>query len=477
MMMNVMKKYKILFRAISLIPILLLGSCSNDFLELEPTDSISEKQVFSSYNNAQSALNGAYDQLSDYSWEGLYVPIMADIMGEDVMINSVDNWNWFIPVYQLDLLPNYVYADNPWWAGYKLIFDANKIIQNARNIPNATADQMAKLEGEALALRAMTMLKLAQMYAPAFSSDPSAQSILLATKIIDADEEDLPRAPLNEVYRQIENDLLTAINLMKEETDKGFLDKRAARALLARTYLDMQEWDKARDMAKAAYEGITLMTANDMFSGFNYRNSETIFTIAYTQEDNNTYLTIPSFYWPVSGYSSMRAHNQFVNEFSTLDVRKGLFRNIDDIDPDRNLILKFSHNQSVGNAERIMIRASEMYLIEAECEAELGNYTKAQDALYVIQKRANPGARKSTATGAELIDEILLERRKELFGEGFRWNDIKRRQQHFKRAHDHWVLFDFGPESDDYYRFTFPIPQSEIDANSRLDESDQNAGY
>jgi len=475
--MEMMKKLNKLFRIIGFMPLLLLGACSNDFLELEPSDSISEKQVFSSYNNAQSALNGAYDQLSSYSWEGLYVPIMADIMGEDVMINSVDNWNWFVPAYQLDMLPSYVYVDNPWWSGYKLIFDANKIIQNAQNIPNATADQKNKLEGEALTLRAMTMLKLVQMYAPAYSADPSAPSILLATGIIDADEEDLPRAPLHEVYAQIENDLLTAINLLKEESDKGFLDQRAAKALLARTYLDMHEWEKARDMAKPAYEGMTLMTANDLFAGFNYRNTETIFTIAYTQEDNNTYLTVPSFYWPVSGYSSMRAHNKFVNEFSILDVRKNMFLKIDEIDQDRNLIVKFAHNQSVGNAERIMIRASEMYLIEAECEAELGNYTKAQDALYVIQKRANPGARKSSATGEALIDEILLERRKELFGEGFRWNDIKRRQQHFKREHDHWVTFDFGPESTDYYRFTFPIPQSEIDANSMVNESDQNAGY
>jgi tetratricopeptide (TPR) repeat protein len=454
-----------------------MGACSNDFLEMEPTDSISEQQVFSTYNNAESALMGAYDQLSGFSWEGLYVPIMADIMGEDVMINSVDNWNWFVPVYQLDMLPNYVYADNPWWAGYKLIFDANKIIQNAQIIPNATADQKNKLEGEALTLRAMTMLKLVQMYAPAYSANPSAPAILLVTGIIDADEADVPRAPLHEVYAQIENDLLTAINLLKEESDKGFLDQRAARALLARTYLDMQEWEKARDMAKNAFDGMDLMSINDLLAGFNYRNSETIFTIAYTQEDNNTYLSVPSFYWPVSGYSTIRAHHQFVNEFSVLDARKNFFLKIDEIDPDRNLIVKFAHNQSVGNAERIMIRASEMYLIEAECEAELGNYTRAQDALYEIQKRANPGARKSIATGEVLINQILLERRKELFGEGFRWNDIKRRQQHFKREHDHWVTFDFGPDSDDYYRFTFPIPQSEIDANSMVNENDQNAGY
>jgi hypothetical protein len=147
------------------------------------------------------------------------------------------------------------------------------------------------------------------------------------------------------------------------------------------------------------------------------------------------------------------------------------------IDPDNWLILKFQHNQSVGNAERISIRAAEMYLIEAECEAELGNDEKAQDALYVIQGRSHPGIGKSTNTGQELIDEILLERRKELFGEGFRWNDIKRRNLPFKREGDHWVKLDFGPGDEDYYRLTFPIPQREIDANTALTQDDQNKGY
>ena len=199
--------------------------------------------------------------------------------------------------------------------------------------------------------------------------------------------------------------------------------------------------------------------------------------LAYAQEDNNTYLSLPSFYWPASGYSSMRANNSFVAKFSNQDARKNYFLKLDDIDRDRNLIVKFAHNNSIGNAERIAIRASEMYLIQAECEAELGNYSDAQQALFTIQKRANPSAQKSNSVGQALIDEILLERRKELFGEGFRWNDIKRRQLPFQRSADHWVTFDFSSSDNDYFRLTYPIPQSEIDANNMLDESDQNAGY
>lgn len=450
--------------------------CNDDFLNLDPSDSISDDKVFTSYETAQAALVGAYDQLSSHLFEGLYEPIISDIIGGDAMVNSVDNWNWFVEVYQMKILPAYAYAESPWWAGYKTIYDANNIIANVASIPSATEEQRNQLEGEAKVLRAFVMLKLVQMYAPAYKEDKDAPSIMLTNRLLELDE-DLPRAPLSEVYVQIEEDLLSAINLLEYEDEKGFFDKRAAQAILARAYLNKEEWEKARDMAVAAYTDIILVPATGLLDGFNFRNTETIFTVAYTAEDNNVFLSLPSFYYPAFGYSSMRANDTFVEKFASSDARSYHFSMDLTIDEDRHVIEKFQHWQTVGNAERISIRASEMYLIEAECEAELGNFSKAQDALYTIQVRANLLAEKTTASGQELIDEILLERRKELFGEGFGWNDIKRRLSPYTRTGDHWVdvNFDFG--DDDYFRLTYPIPQSEIDANSMISSEDQNKGY
>lgn len=472
-----MKIIKYIRNTVLVALLLTMVSCEDDFLNPEPSTSISVDDVFQSYQTAQAAMVGAYDELSAYTFEGLYLPILSDIVGEDVMINSNNNWNWFTDVYQMEMLPGYNYTENPWWAGYAVLYDANKIIENANAIPDATDEQKKQMEGEARVLRAFVLLKLVQIYAPAYIADKDAPSILLVTKPLEHTDEDVPRAPLSKVYEQIESDLLAATELLDYNEEKGFFDKRAAQAVLARTYLNMQEWEKARDMAIAAHENIELMSISNLFDGFYYRNSETIFTVAYTLDDNNTYLSIPSFYYPVYGYSSMRANDLFVKKFSTKDSRSSYFIMEPEIDTERYLILKFLHNESVGNAERISIRASEMYLIEAECEAELGNYKEAQNALYAIQSRANPNAQKSLAVGQELIDEILLERRKELFGEGFRWNDIKRRQSQFLREGDHWVEFDFGPQDADYYRLTYPIPQSEIDANDMVSESDQNDGY
>ena len=476
-----MKEMKVYINKISVLALsLVLGiatSCSKDFLDTTPSNSLPTEDVFKSIVTAESALIGNYDIFSAYVLDGMWTTLMSDIVGEDIMINSVDNWNWFVPVYQLEVLPNYQYVEDPWSAGYKAIFDANNIIENAQSIPDATQEEKDNLEGQSRVIRAFTMLRLAQMYAPSYSSGSDQLSILNANKLVSVNDEDFPRATNDEVYKQIVSDLLSAIDLLEEGNDKGFFDRRSARAVLARTYLDMHEWEKARDMAKLAHEGLELMNINDMFAGFFSRNSETIFTVAYTPEDNNIYMSLPSFYWPVYGYSSMRANDDFVSVFSTSDARKSFFLMEEEIDADRNLILKFAHNNSVGNAEKISIRASEMYLIESECEAELGNYPNAQEALYLIQSRSIPGVSKSTKVGQDLIDEILLERRKELFGEGFRWNDIKRRSLPFVRTGDHWVDFNFGPTDNDYYRLTFPLPQSEIDANSKISQSEQNVGY
>lgn len=453
------------------------AACQDAFLDTEPSTAIGEEKVFESLQTAEAALTGTYDAMSSYSFSGLYLPVMNDLMGEDLMVNSENNWNWFVPVYQMDILPNYQYNYNVWATGYNIIYNANKIITNAEYIPDASTPEIDNLIGQAKAIRSYVYFQLIQAYAPAYNVDPSAAGVILRTQPATATDPDLGRSSIQETYDLIVSDLLEAIDALTNSNDKGYFDKRAAQAILARVYLTMGYWEGAREMASAAKEDLTLMPFEEYWTGFMLENSETIFKVAYTKDDNNIYLSLPSFYWPVQGYSSMRADDEFVNTFHPEDVRGFNFLLEETIDPDNYLILKFNHNQIIGNAELISIRGSEMYLIEAEAEAELGNDGAAQDILYEIQSRAQASAIKSTNTGQDLIDEILLERRKELYGEGFRWYDIKRRSLPFKREGTHWVKFDFGPNDPDYYRMTFPIPEAEIDANEQLTNADQNPGY
>ncbi len=93
------------------------------------------------------------------------------------------------------------------------------------------------------------------------------------------------------------------------------------------------------------------------------------------------------------------------------------------------------------------IRSAEMYLIEAEAMAKSSNEPGAQDALYEVQHRADPNAVKSTATGQALIDEIILEKRKEFWGEGVYFFDMLRNQMPLKRDITHQAALRFPANS------------------------------
>ena len=79
------------------------------------------------------------------------------------------------------------------------------------------------------------------------------------------------------------------------------------------------------------------------------------------------------------------------------------------------------------------MRSAEMYLIEAEAKARLGDATAA-DVLFELVSNRDPGYVKSTNTGMDLVEEVYLQRRIELWGEGVSWFDLKRLKKPLDRS-------------------------------------------
>lgn len=120
-------------------------------------------------------------------------------------------------------------------------------------------------------------------------------------------------------------------------------------------------------------------------------------------------------------------------------------------------------NLSIGDVP--YMRAAEMYLIEAEALARSGNNSGAADALYPLAINRDPSYVKSTKTGDALIEEIMTQRRVELWGEGFRFYDLKRTNAALNRnGGNHNAAYTNGvmdvPAGDK--RWVFLIPQDEI---------------
>ena len=119
-----------------------------------------------------------------------------------------------------------------------------------------------------------------------------------------------------------------------------------------------------------------------------------------------------------------------------------------------------------------MMRAAEMYLIEAEAAAEAGQDGVAQAAVNAILEARDPGS-STSSTGDALVQEIRLQRRIELWGEGFGLFDIKRWKIPLDRTdHDPTLCLTTDLDANSYM-FNWRVPQYEIDANDMITDADQ----
>ena len=123
------------------------------------------------------------------------------------------------------------------------------------------------------------------------------------------------------------------------------------------------------------------------------------------------------------------------------------------------------------DADHPILRTAEMILVEAEAKYHNGDPTGAHNLLYALQSNRDVNAVKSSNTGADLLEEILVERRKELYAEiGVEWFDAKRYRRGISRTGNHRVGSTANLMPDDK-KFFLKVPQAEIDANESIDES------
>ena len=497
-----MKKY-ILIAAVSLLGLI---SCSKDKLNPVPSNAVSDTQIFSSVSSAQTALNGGI------KWIGYYLTntlgtIMSEVMGEDALMTNgnygIDTYNWNLYSYTY----SQVAESDPWWFGYsnyiwtydyKGVDAANNIIAYCTNLPDESGKE--NLLGQAYALRGFMLLRLARMFSPAYSINPDAASIILRTTPADAAVEHQGRASLKDTYEQALKDLDYGRQHCSDASNDYFTPKSCA-LFMARAYLEMEDYTNAKKYAEEAasntFDGSNLMSQDEWKAGFKSPNGEWLMYYAFNATTSNYYASIPSFYYlanacysadangkanindteyldtekeadyfddPLYGYSTVRWTKRFRDSFEDGDCRK-LFP-FYFFEEDGWFTSKFSHRSLVGDADFPLARIAEAYLIEAEARAKSSG--DAKSVLNALQT-----ARGATPTDASL-ENIYKERRKELYGEGFRLHDIKRLHQPLDRTQDpeHWASVKSLPA--DSPRFMLPIPEVEMLYNKALTNADQN---
>ncbi|MFB6455709.1 RagB/SusD family nutrient uptake outer membrane protein [Chitinophaga sp. Hz27] len=472
----------------------LLTSCKKDYLDTTPTEYVDENILFNDMKGAWAAINGihramysAYDSQDQTGQSS--VMIDADMMGEDIVMTSAGN-GWWNASYQWTMHRNvnatqlrFVYSFY-----YKVIRNANLILQKIDAVPGDATERNA-IKGQAYAYRAWAHFNLVQLFGGRYDAAGTngQDGVVLALKA-EATPKPQARATVAEVYTQVNKDLDSAFaNLpATSRNTKSHFNGMVVTGLKARVALTQQNWQVAADLAGQviAGSGTSLMSQIQYGQGFNsVENPEWIWG-SYQVDDQTTAFN-GFFAYMSANYNStnIRQNPKAINstlykKFPATDIRTKLWDPTGASTPippkgsrfpyiNQKFLAK-SSGSSVGDV--VYMRLAEMYYIQAEAYAMLNQDAQAANALFTVVSARNTAYTKSTNTGTALRTEISDNRRFELWGEGFRFFDLKRKNEAMDRSGTNFNLalsvITGIPAGDKQWQWL--IPQDEINAGGGL---------
>jgi starch-binding outer membrane protein, SusD/RagB family len=473
---NKMKKIFNRFSILALLASMSLGACKKSFIERTPFDQLSSDDALSSESALQSALNGAYSRLRSASLFGRDLPVIGDIHADNTFVET-KNAGRYLLWYNYTLSDNDGNASGMWTTAYTGILRANRIID-----ADVTTGSVSEIKGQAYGLRGLLYFELVNMFAKPFTDDPSGLGVPLVTTY---DPYFFPsRNTIQEVYTQIVSDLTTGFQTAPAYSSSARLSKYAIEALLARVYLFMGDYANAKTAAEDVINnsGFTLVGSGSLLNYWanaadRTDKVETLFEVDADVIDNNAFDDLGAIY--INGYQDIYASRDLYDLYSATDVRKDLM--IDDVAKSGAaavLVNKFPNAQNGDRDNLKVIRLSEVYLTAAEASAKLAtpDEVAALSYLNALVSKRDPALVYASA-GAQLIDDIITERRKELAFEGDRLFTLNRLKMPINRIANTPASIP-APLSIAYpddYRIA-PIPLVEIQANPNIADQ-QNPGY
>lgn len=447
-----------LYLLIALASIVVLSSCElTDVIDNDPPNNLVDDNVVTDAESSEELLNGAYSVLHDqfyYMYTETTPGLLSGSIARNGFLADAGIAANSVPVDELDVA-------NYWQAFYKLIDASNTVIELVGEIPESEFSGTRKQEiiAEARFLRAMGHFD-ALRYFGQYYDLTSSLGVIIRTESVDFTTRDKGRSSVQEVYDQINSDLDFAIQNAPDLTDPYYSSKTAAKALKARVLLFMGEYGQAGSLADEVITDNTRSLAStyeEVFSaGFN--SDEMIFmrhTNEVTFASDRKHFTY-GFQHAVAG--------EWLREKLEGDPRQPVTYNPD---PESEFAILKVNKESLFSPTYFM-RLAQVYLIKAEGLARSGApLEQAEEPLETVRSRALGTEYESTAsTREELLDEIFDEIVRELaFENGSDWFAAIRFEK----------IMDLKPEVTSTNQFILPIPLTEIQANTELEE--QNPGY
>lgn len=490
-----------------------LSSCVNDWLDVAPSDGTDAGAALTSSSDLAAARTGMYKALKGNSslvdYYGQQFFVYGDVhAGDDYQYNNIGGSNRASFYYDMNYQTASEFTSSTsssnvaWKSPYIVIGRANRIIAAAEGgalsdaaEAKATIDQYA---AEAKVLRALAHFDLVRIYGKPYTEDQGASlGVPLVTGVLESNAKPA-RSTVAEVYTQVVKDLTEAIssNALATETEPGYVSVWGAKAILSRVYLNMGDYANALSVAEDIIKnsGAALWTRDQYFKAWDAstpNESEFLFRLNVAGSTDNNDLNGIGNLQQRDGYKEMVATKKFVDMLTSdpKDVRNGMFlpataaKEVATYGTNKVFLNKLRGQG--GNLRNVtivpIIRLSEVYLTAAECAFRKNDKTKAVEYLNdLVKNRTTTEASLATVDNITL-ERILIERRKELIGEGQRYFDALRNNETITRytseADKGWhktLSKEAQSFNRDYFKAIAAIPQAEINANPNIK---QNTGY
>ncbi|MES2875816.1 MAG: RagB/SusD family nutrient uptake outer membrane protein [Bacteroidota bacterium] len=493
---------------------LTLSSCDK-FLEAEPENFFTTENYYTKPEHAESALNAVYAFTRSF-----YIPsgstsqaayLMLELpTGQARRVSAPINNQVFTDL-TYDAQSYYALV---WWKyAYKGIAAANVVL---KYVPGITMNEQRKKQilGEARFLRAWYYFNLVRIF---------GDVVKITEPTPDATNVYFGRSSLKSIYEEIIVPDLTAAELsgLPETDQTGRVSTLAIKSLLAKVYLTMAGFplnqnDKYSLAKQKAGEVISsgkyslFATYEQLRNPSNDNKGENIFMVQFASgiEDfilnkfmvpRNVAITVDR---GAQNGDSLRPDDAFYASFSSQDLRKkdNQFFYTSYLEYKSTRILTFAdgprifkffdENAEKNNAGRSgkafpLIRYADVLLTYAEAQTKADGAPNALSytSINLVKQRAQLSSI-SNQNATQFIDEVLIERNKELCFENQTWFDMVRTRKVYdvkaNRMAD-FIGYTF-PYSNSTFtvkltdkNLFFPVPSSEIDANPLLKPN--NAGY
>lgn len=511
-----MKKIKNIAFAAALVPVVLLSSCSNDYLDRVPSTAMDTEVILNDPSLVPSTVVGTMSMMASASAWGRDLVVVGDVV-TDLVNTTRRNQGTMQDIEQWIVTTNSTDAASFWAAPYQIAASAARTVEAAKRLLADSAslsdDEIAQLYNSiatSLTVKVFCEYTLAQYFCLDYNLDdnnggkqhtipgtnPTKVGIILLKDRALGNSEPANMSSLEDTYTFMEQEIADAINAYGKSQNTcmlGAADVRyypsitALYMIQAKVHLAQHEYNEALQAAENALSNLSVVGANgelissaeNLIAAYGATpSSEDIWQLNYTSQDNLSANSLNTLFGSYGFSPTPYAYGLF----ETDDIRRALYSSSTGSAPSSesgSWCLKYAADDGVFNVP--VLRVPELYLIKAECEAALdGNGSRAYATLYnnLISKRdttvteENFAARypnlvasatfqtypaNGVAQGflAGLMDEYA----RELLCEGQRWSFLRRNGIALSREGSREDQ-DFRSHFMNYplCRFSYPVP-------------------